>query len=74
MLTNSNTSIDISVDMQKVLKLALNLSTLSDGLFDVSIAPVLVMDKQLPNHLQLNTDQNFIETLGNYHHLKITDN
>lgn len=40
----------VSKEMQKILALALNISQLTDGLYDISIAPKLVQLKLLPDH------------------------
>jgi thiamine biosynthesis lipoprotein len=74
LLTNTNTAIKMSNEMQKVLELALHLSVQSNGLFDVSIAPTLVIDKQLPNHLHISGTRDFLDLLGNSNNLAINDN
>lgn len=55
MLTNVNELHEISTDLYHVLSLALELHACSDGYYDIAVAPQLVMNKLLPDHLTLET-------------------
>lgn len=60
--------ITMSEDMTKVMSLALQLSKLTNGLYDVTIAPELVASGLLPNHgLELDPTSNWkdISIVGN---------
>ena len=43
-------AVTISTDLQKVLKLSLQLSQLTDGYYDITIAPQLIKNNALPQH------------------------
>nr|WP_286133333.1 FAD:protein FMN transferase [Colwellia sp. UCD-KL20] len=59
-------SIAISKDLNRVLSFALELNKFTRGLYDVTVAPSLILNEQLPNHLSLNvTSQNCILAFGN---------
>lgn len=53
MLLTTNTPIEISADLYFVLSLALELNTCSDGYYDIAIAPNLVSNTVLPDHLSI---------------------
>lgn len=48
--------LSISLDMQNVLGQALELSQLTQGYYDITIASYLVQSSVLPNHNKMNTD------------------
>jgi FAD:protein FMN transferase len=53
-LTNAGTSsvFSLSLDLRNILSLALDLYACSEGLYDICVAPLLVADRQLPEHLE----------------------
>lgn len=63
---NQTLSIAISKDLNRVLSFALELNQFTRGLYDVTVAPSLILNEQLPNHLSLNvTSQNCTVAFGN---------
>ncbi len=62
------TAVHLSDELSEILALAQRLYKLSDGYYDVTIAPDLVLNKQLPNHLHIS-QQNY----GNFADLLIND-
>lgn|GEM_PF-749978 len=59
-------SLNVSKDLNAVLSFALQLNKFTHGLYDISIAPSLILDEQLPNHLSLKLiDSKCTLTFGN---------
>jgi thiamine biosynthesis lipoprotein len=67
---NKPLEISVSEDLDKVLSLALELNKFTRGLYDVTVAPSLILNDQLPNHLFLNMiDRKCTFKFGNSSHL-----
>lgn len=66
-LANGETLVrELSTDLNKVLSFALELHQFTRGHYDITIAPSLVLSKQLPNHLSLSLDNsNNLLSFGN---------
>lgn len=68
--TAKRLTMQVSPDLEKVLSLALELNKFTRGLFDVTIAPSLILSKQLPNHLALDIpDRKSALHFGNSSHI-----
>lgn len=61
--------VTISDELSEILDFSLTLWRLSNGCFDVTVAPELIRDKQLPDHFEL-----FSRVLGNSSHLSLVNN
>jgi len=67
---NTPLALSVSDDLSKVLTFALELNQFTRGLFDITIAPSLILNEQLPNHLALEfVDKNCTLKLGNSSHI-----
>lgn len=67
---NQSLTVNVSEDLDKVLSLALELNKFTRGLYDISIAPSLILNDQLPNHLSLNLiDKKCTFKFGNSRHI-----
>lgn len=67
---NTPLIINVSEDLDKVLSLALELNKFTRGLYDITVAPSLILNDQLPNHLSLNMiDRKCTFKFGNSSHI-----
>lgn len=65
-MNNEVTNIQLSDDLDYVLSFASQLNQLTNGLYDVTVAPSLLKNKQLPNHLAIDINNtNFASKFGN---------
>jgi len=72
---NTPLTLTVSDDLNKVLSLALELSQFTRGLYDVTVAPSLILNEQLPNHLALNlVNRHCTLSLGNSSNMTCKDN
>lgn len=69
LLTQPNTKIEIGKELVDILSLAQSLFVHSNGQYDLTIASSLVLDGQLPNHLNLNN-----QTYGKFSDINIGKN
>jgi len=74
MLKSCKLSHKLSPDFTQVLTLALELFNASKGYYDITVASKLVVDHQLPDHLQLANDSELLSRLGNSSNLSISNN
>ncbi len=71
---NTPLTLTVSDDLNKVLSLALELSQFTRGLYDVTVAPSLILNEQLPNHLALTlVNRHCTLSLGNSSHITCKD-
>ncbi|WP_426358163.1 FAD:protein FMN transferase [Pseudocolwellia sp. HL-MZ19] len=72
---NTPLTLTVSDDLNKVLSLALELNQFTRGLYDVSVAPSLILNEQLPNHLALTlVNRHCTLNLGNSSNMTCKDN
>ena len=65
-LINQAKQIAVSADLGYVLSFASELNQLTRGLYDVTVAPSLILSKQLPNHLAVDVKStSSLKKLGN---------
>lgn len=64
LLTNVNTPYQVSSDLYHVLTLASELHCYSDGYYDITVAPQLVNNNLLPDHLAIKTQANSLNKLS----------
>jgi thiamine biosynthesis lipoprotein len=72
-LTNQAKHVPVSQDLDYVLSFASELNRLTQGLYDITVAPSLIKSKQLPNHLAIdvkNIDSLFRLGNGNNYQCK----
>jgi len=69
LIAQPNEATKISTELSDILSLAQSLFTFSRGLYDLTIAPSLVFNEQLPNHLSLSE-----KAYGNFANLKFDNN
>ncbi|WP_441002858.1 FAD:protein FMN transferase [Pseudocolwellia agarivorans] len=67
-------TLTVSEDLNKVLSLALQLNQFTRGLYDITVAPSLILNEQLPNHLALTlVNRHCTLSLGNSSHITCED-
>ncbi len=67
-------TLTVSEDLNKVLSLALQLNQFTRGLYDITVAPSLILNDQLPNHLALTlVNRHCTLSLGNSSHITCKD-
>ncbi len=67
-------TLTVSEDLNKVLSLALQLNQFTRGLYDITVAPSLILNEQLPNHLALTlVNRHCTLSLGNSSHITCKD-
>lgn len=67
-------SLNISEDLSTVLSFALQLNQFTQGLYDITVAPSLILNQQLPNHLSLNLlSRECTLNFGNSSHISCND-
>ncbi|MDO7086654.1 FAD:protein FMN transferase [Pseudocolwellia sp. AS88] len=67
-------TLTVSEDLNKVLSLALQLNQFTRGLYDITVAPSLILNEQLPNHLALTlVNRHCTLSLGNSCHITCKD-
>ena len=69
LLDQNSGAIALTKELKEILIIGQSMHSLSEGFYDLTIAPHLVLSQQLPNHLGMS-HQNY----GNFSHISIADN